>query len=62
MKKLTIYESDDGYQWESEEACKEWETLLPLLERAKKLNSRIRYRLLYKLGHPVKNENGSILL
>jgi len=31
MKKVIVYISHDDYQWDTEQQCQQWETLLQLL-------------------------------
>jgi len=35
MKKVTVYISHDDYQWDTEQQCQQWETLLQLLKDMK---------------------------
>lgn len=46
MKKVTVYISHDDYQWDTEQQCQQWETLLQLLKDIKaNKNPYLRGRL-----------------
>jgi len=48
MKKVTVYISHDDYQWDTEQQCQQWETLLQLLKDLKaSKNSYLRARILH---------------